>query len=201
MRGFERLPAPDFLLEKFHYWGVQWEKRHSENPSAQFNWRQIDGEKVRDLLLVPLKKQTSAHCSFCDCYPVSPPGDDTIEHFKPKSAYPLEAYCWENLYFCCNHCQKKGADYDVRLLRPDAEGFRFEDYFRWEYSTGELKPNPESSSENQRRAEITIELYLLNVRHPELRRMELRKYMRAGGDLREWSYTQYLSNASSDSLM
>ena len=198
MRGFRRLPSPVFLLKNYQVWGEEWDRRHSENPRAQFNWRQIDGKKVNHLLLIPLKEQTSAHCSFCDCYPVSPPGTDTIEHFKPKSAFPLEAYRWENLYFCCNHCQKKGDAYDELLLRPDAEDFRFEDYFQWEYSTGELKPNPESSPENQKRAEVTIELYLLNERHPELRKLEFRKYMKSGGDCNEWSYSQYLSNASGD---
>jgi hypothetical protein len=62
-------------------------------------WHEIDGAKVNQKLLPLLKNQTQDHCSFCDAFPVDPPSIPTIEHFRPKTAFPREAFKWENLYY------------------------------------------------------------------------------------------------------
>ena len=108
MRKFTRLAEPDFLTDKWEQWGLDWERRKSENPGAAFNWRQHENEAVNQKLLPRLKEQTQDHCSFCDHFPVSPPSIETIEHFRPKARFPRDAYRWTNLYFCCTHCQQKG---------------------------------------------------------------------------------------------
>jgi hypothetical protein len=59
----------------------------------------IDAAKVNQKLLPLLKNQTQDHCSFCDAFPVDPPSIPTIEHFRPKTAFPKEAFKWENLYY------------------------------------------------------------------------------------------------------
>src|SRR5262249_7037895 len=105
MRRFRRLERPDFLTDKWEQWGTQWEQRRKENPAASFHWHKVGNEPVNQKLLVTLKKQVQDHCSFCDIFPVSPPSNDTVEHFRPKTKYPKEAYKWENLYYCCDHCQ------------------------------------------------------------------------------------------------
>jgi uncharacterized protein (TIGR02646 family) len=141
--------------------------------AAQFHWREIDGESVNIKLLPFLKTQTQEHCSFCDAYPVTPPSIDTIEHFRPKSRFPREAYRWTNLYFCCMHCQRKGDDFDEDLLRPDADDYAFEKYFRWDFTTGEMLTNTLALPEDQQRADVTIRLYRLNINHPRFRKEAL----------------------------
>jgi uncharacterized protein (TIGR02646 family) len=130
----------------------------------------VDGEPVNRKLLPPLRAQTQDHCSFCDNYPICPPSKHTIEHFRPKSRFPREAYRWENLYYCCDHCQQKGEEFEEGLLRPDAEDFEFDRYFRWEFTKGELLPNDLATPEDQHRAQVTIRLYRLNEGHPACRK-------------------------------
>lgn len=175
MRKFKRGPAPALLLGKWESWGAQWEQRRAAIPGAGFHWHEVEGEPVNHKLLPALKAQVQDHCSFCDNYPICPPSLDTVEHFRPKTLFPREAYRWENLYYCCCHCQGKGDDFDEALLRPDAEDYSFDRFFRWDYTNGTLEVNERASAEDQNRARVTRSLYRLNVGHPSLRRRELRR--------------------------
>ena len=167
MRKFLRGEEPPVLAKHGKEWGREWEPRCK---GGGFYWHEHGNRKVNHILLDGLKKQTQNHCSFCDAYPVAPPGQDNIEHFRPKSQYPLEAFAWDNLYYCCNFCQgQKREKFDEKLLRPDAPGYRFDDYFRWDYTSGDLHPNPGAPLENRERARITIEMYGLNTAHPQSR--------------------------------
>lgn len=169
MRKFNRLPEPEFLRGVWESWGAKWETRKANDPKESFSWRQVDGEPVNHKLLPHLKAQTQDHCSFCDNYPVSPPSLDTIEHFRPKSKYPREAYRWTNLYYCCMACQLKNDDFDEAALRPDADDYEFDRYFRWDFTRGTLEVNDKATPDNQRRAEVTRALYRLNIGHPQFR--------------------------------
>jgi uncharacterized protein (TIGR02646 family) len=193
MRKFQRVNQPGFLVQRWESWGETWERRRLNNPSARFNWPQFEGKAVNELLLLPLKAQTQDHCSFCDAFPVSPPSIDTIEHFRPKSRFPREAYRWDNLYFCCMHCQQKFEEFDEGLLRPDADDYDFDLYFRWDFTQGTIEVNETAPMPNQRRAEVTIRLYRLNVSHPKLRKLEMRQRERARNDpLDDFAYRHYV---------
>ena len=193
MRRFERTPEPDFLADRWERWGLEWEDRRTQNPAAQFHWHEIAGEKVNQKLLPLLKAQTQAHCSFCDAFPVSPPSIDTIEHFRPKTTFPRDAYRWANLYFCCMHCQQKGDEFDEALLCPDAADYEFERYFRWDFTTGELKVNELALAEDQHRAALTITIYQLNQGHTTLRRLALKnRATNPQGSLDELPYRHYV---------
>jgi uncharacterized protein (TIGR02646 family) len=195
MRKFQRVNQPDFLVDRWKTWGEEWERRRSENPKAGFNWRQFNGTPVNQLLLPPLKAQTQDHCSFCDAFPVSPPAIDTIEHFRPKSTFPKDAYRWDNLYFCCMYCQQKGDDFNEDLLRPDADDYDFDQYFRWDFTRGRIEINELAPEKNQRRAEVTIRLYRLNEKHPTLRRLEMRRRKQGQNDpLDEFAYRHYVGS-------
>lgn len=196
MRKFVRLPEPAFLTGRWETWGCEWEARRARDSAAKFQWHEVDGEPVNQKLLPNLKRQTQEHCSFCDIFPVSPPSEDTIEHFRPKSQFPREAYQWGNLYFCCSHCQRKGSLFDEALLRPDAPDFDFDQYFRWDFTTGELKPNESADETSRRRAEVTISMYHLNEGHSSLRRRELRKRSRdPSAPLNDFAYRQFVQEA------
>ncbi|MFT5469086.1 MAG: hypothetical protein ACI8UO_004201 [Verrucomicrobiales bacterium] len=194
MRKFDRLPAPEFLNEKWEDWGKAWEAKKAEKPGAAFNWRQVDKTPVNQKLLPLLMEQTQAHCSFCDGYPVSPPGKDTIEHFRPKSKFHREAWHWPNLYYCCSFCQDQKLDkYDEGLLRPDADDFDFDRYFLWDYTTGEIKVNEKATSADQQRAAVTIELFGLNQKHPKFRQRETRRRSREQAEpIDDFAYRNYL---------
>jgi uncharacterized protein (TIGR02646 family) len=191
MRKFTRLAAPEILLQKGAGWGEEWEKRQKEG--HEFYWHQVDGVPINQILVPSLRLQTDDHCSFCDQYPVSPPATDTVEHFRPKAKFPREAFNWNNLYYCCNFCQRKGVDFNDDALRPDDPQYRFNRYFIYDYTTGEILPNPAASGPERTRAEATIRLYRLNDRHPSLRRRALLIRSRCPDwDLDGFAYRDYL---------
>jgi uncharacterized protein (TIGR02646 family) len=173
MRKFQRGAEPDFLADKWETWGLEWEQRRNTSSSAQFSWRTIGGEKLNHKLLPLLKQQTQEHCSFCDAFPVAPPSIETIEHFRPKSSYPRAAYHWPNLYYCCMYCQQKGDEFVEALLQPDANDYEFDNYFRWDFTTGRMEINTLASEPDQHRAEQTIKIYRLNEGHPRFRRLAM----------------------------
>lgn len=173
MRRFERKACPDVLLEayakrndkpKWVVWGEKYQANRRKNEGFIFQWPQVRNQKLNQLLLPDLKGQTDSHCSYCDGFPLKS-GERTIDHFKPKSEFPLEVCCWENLYLACTHCQSaevKGDKYDERLLRPDEETYQFEEYFYYDYTTHQIKVLQYISEEKQLRASITMEILAFN---------------------------------------
>jgi uncharacterized protein (TIGR02646 family) len=195
MRKLNRLPCPDFLKDKWEQWGCDWAERRKTNPSASFHWHQLDNVPVNQLLLPKLREQTQDHCSFCDAFPVSPPSSPTIEHFHPKLKFPLKAYEWENLYFCCCFCQTKGDEFYDKLLRPDAPDYSFERYFNCNYIDGNIEVNSLASPEDQERAKVTMELYKLNVGHPRCRRLAMRERSKSlDSPLDDFAYRDFLKS-------
>jgi uncharacterized protein (TIGR02646 family) len=121
---------------------------------------------------------------------------ETIEHFRPKSSFPRQAYQWSNLYYCCTHCQQKGAQFDEALLRPDDPDYEFDRYFRWDYTTGRIEVNELGTQEQQHRASVTIEFYHLNEAHPGWRKRELRKRFQGRSDpIDDFAYRHYIESA------
>ena len=178
MRKFVRVSEPEVLVVNGERWGEDWEQRRSENFDTAWTWHQSAGVPVNRSLLEPLKLQTQEHCSFCDAFPVCPPSDETIEHFRPKALYPRDAYRWSNLYLCCRFCQQKEGTYDDGMLRPDSVDYRFDRYFHWDFTRGRIEVNPQASGEDQIRAENTRRYFRMNEGHPLLRLREQRKRMK-----------------------
>jgi uncharacterized protein (TIGR02646 family) len=167
MMKIVRLPAPDFLTENYKRWGKRFKRRKTANPNALFYWTQYKGDKVNLLLLSDLMEMSGRHCSFCDGFPIETVSSDTIEHFRPKSQFPLLAFAWGNLFYCCSKCQESKLEhFDRKLLKPDVVDYSFEYYFQYDTKTGKIIPNPdrlENDYYDYQRAKKTIELYGLNL--------------------------------------
>jgi uncharacterized protein (TIGR02646 family) len=186
MMKIERCPAPDFLTEKFEKWGIRYKERRDENAVALFFWTQHNSQRINLSLLPILMKMTSileqienAHCSFCDGFPVESVSANSIEHFRPKTLFPLLAYAWENLFYCCSKCQESKLEkFDEILLKPDLPAYSFEYYFQYDTKTGEIIPNPDRSEIETQQAEKTIELYGLNEHsRPNARKRTIRQFI------------------------
>jgi uncharacterized protein (TIGR02646 family) len=198
MRKFTRLPEPEFLAANWIEWGLAWKER--QTAGGTFYWHQVDGQPVNQKLLPALKEQTQEHCSFCDAFPVSPPSDDTVEHFRPKAHFPEEAYHWPNLYYCCRFCQGKSDNYDEASppLQPDAVDYSFDRYFRWDYTLGTLEVNERATEQDQKRARTTIDQYRLNEEHPTHRKTFLRwRRSLQNEPLDDFPYRDYLETQPS----
>jgi hypothetical protein len=156
MMKITRPQTPKVLAENWEKWGKTY-----ETGNLDFSW-QIDKINVRNEILELLREMTTDHCSYCDGFPMESMLGDTVDHFKPKSIYPKEAYKWENLFLCCNICQKRINQYQDALLKPDEI---------------EYEPNKLAGSANQERAKYTIKIFKLNeYNRPNSRKMFFRKF-------------------------
>lgn len=79
-----RLPGQKFLETNPHPRTKDW-KKHSY-------WRHIESD---------LYEAYSGICAYACTWIPLVTGGKTVEHFKPKSKHPLEAYCWENYRLVC----------------------------------------------------------------------------------------------------
>lgn len=59
-----------------------------------------------------LSKMFNDKCAYCESDIVHVDYGD-IEHFKPKSKFPLRAVEWENLLLACSKCNGKGQKGDA----------------------------------------------------------------------------------------
>lgn len=163
MIKFNRPAPPPFLAENYKQWGREHKQRRDSNPSAAFQWKSHQGQRVNELILQALDVVAKQHCAFCDGYPLGTFARRTIEHFRPVSRYPRLAYVWHNLFVCCDICQSAKLEaFDKHLLKPDREDYAFERYFIINYKSGELEANPAASETEQQCARLTIEIYGLN---------------------------------------
>ena len=159
MMPMQRTQAPQSLKDNYRKWGREYkEKLNNPNVNNDFSWKEKYQEITSELFEI-----TKNHCCFCDIHPLKASGA-TVEHFRPKSAFPLVSYVWENLFYCCTNCQKKGSKFplDFKLLKPDQLSYSFNYYFIYSFSTGIIKTNPRRSFSEKKRAENNIELYGLN---------------------------------------
>ena len=149
------------------WWSNEYLTKKALKLKANWSW---NGKY--DLLKDALFLCNNDHCAYCDCHPLKDDRGFEIDHFKPKTLFPLEAFTYLNLLPSCNECNKKGSKYDVLLVKPDEESYQFEDFFRYDSFTGEILPNPAKSEENQKRAFETIKIFRLNFEGKPRNRMK-----------------------------
>jgi uncharacterized protein (TIGR02646 family) len=168
MRKFTRKTCPPVLLEAFSKtntkprWTVYGERYEKQSNRSYYNYPEINKQKLNHLVFPILVAQTDYHCSYCDGYPLMS-ADETIDHFKPKSKFPLDVCNWENLYVACAHCQKvKGTQYDDLLIRPDELSYDFNVYYFYDLTEHKIKILPNLSDDKFKRAEVTCQILDFN---------------------------------------
>lgn len=163
MKAAIRPLEPGFLAENAAGWTQRWVSRREANASAAFAWPQHEGSYVNVLLREHLRDMTAGHCAYCDAFELGAAPRETIDHFRPKSAYPTLAYTWSNLFPCCDVCQTAKSERFVEaLLKPDDADYSFERYFVYDVRTGELTPNPAAPTGDRDRASESIRIFDLN---------------------------------------
>ena len=189
MRPITRaLNPPAELAANFDTLTAEWLRRVAAavpGSPAVWTWGpHADGKTVRDHILPKLMKQTEHHCSYCDLFPVTAGSPDTVDHFRPKGRkrWPELAYEWTNLFYACSGCQSEKLEhFDERVLKPDADDFRWQDYFRFNAVTGFLVPRLGIGTAERLRARATIKLFGLNRRgRPKARLHAYRDWLKLG---------------------
>jgi len=160
MKEFVRTPIPSYLSD-YEQLGKEYAAKKANRKKAKAD--NFDWKGLYEPLLIDLSTLTKNHCSYCDLSGVRRgQSSPTIDHFKPKSKFPLLAYTWDNLFLCCTECQKRISKFDDLLLKPDSSDYTFDEYFIINTITGEIEPNKLKSKANQKRAKETIKIFKLN---------------------------------------
>lgn len=95
-------------------------------------------------------------CMYCETR-ITAAAFGHVEHIKPQSRYPAEAYEWSNLGFCCDKCNnKKRANFNEQYLYIDPYSEDPELFLQFEGAR--LVPK----DKNNQRAHLTIEDVGLN---------------------------------------
>lgn len=192
MRKLYRPTPPLLFSENCEKWNQQWTDLRARNPSAKFSWYTINEVSARDLILEDLRNMTKDHCSFCDCFPLSDRCSEAVEHFYPKShpEHTNKAYAWDNLFYCCDKCQKSKLEkFDPLLLKPDEPVYEFRNFFEFDYTTGGIR-----AVEGNQRADVTIRMYRLDcAARRNYRKKALRDWTKhPENDIDEQPYRDFL---------
>ena len=65
---------------------------------------------------------SDGHCAYCQAS-VDDAGHGAVEHFRPKSLFPMLAYEWDNYFYSCERCNTFKSDKwpdRGEYVRPDA---------------------------------------------------------------------------------
>jgi uncharacterized protein (TIGR02646 family) len=200
MEKITRNETPDFLKEKAEEWGKEWSAKQvtakKMGKTATFSWRQYKKQEYKEIL-AQLQLMTD-NCAYCNIrllhIEVAP--KPSIDHFRPKTTFPLLAYEYGNLFPCCEVCQERGNRFDELLLKPDEQNYDFDAYFIIDFPTGELRANPQGNGKQKSRADKTIELFKLNsAGKSQARLKELRCYEDNQMELSDLSYHFFLTRS------
>lgn len=74
----------------------------------------------------------NAKCIYCESF-VDVTSYANIEHFHPKSIYPEETFCWDNLFIGCTRCNTPKNNFDTAkmpFIHPEKE--KPEDFLTFE---------------------------------------------------------------------
>lgn len=130
-------PTLKALADNWEIWGQEYQEHQNTKgkKGIDFSWRKGIYPELRSQLFL----LTQGHCTFCDGYPIGENSKETIEHYFPKNDFPLQAYEWENLFYCCDKCQSEANKIPfIATLKPDDTTYSFNELFYFDYGTGEL---------------------------------------------------------------
>ncbi len=169
------IPALKNLEEKWEQWGKELQDhQNSKGKRGQkFSWREGCDKDLRPLL----HDLTQGHCSFCDGFPIGEVSLEPIEHYFPKAQFPLMAYQWENLFYCCDKCNSEANKTTFEYtLKPDDTDYTFSSYFYFDSDTGKITvlENLENSAPKKfNKANKFLQRYGINTPKRNMARIHL----------------------------
>ena len=162
------------LNDNWEEWGREYERyliSHKKN-EVGFSWRKGIYTKLRNELNLLAKE----HCTFCDGYPFDM-SKETIEHYRPKNIFPLEAYDWNNLFYSCDSCQSYANKTPFEeTLKPDHRNYLFDAFFYVDLEDFKIKVLEILEQSNKKlfdKSNSFLERYGLNHKNRVARRRNL----------------------------
>jgi uncharacterized protein (TIGR02646 family) len=108
--------------------------------------------------LPDLTKAHNSVCAYCAQWISKPTGTPTVDHYIPVSVNPNLAYEWSNFRLACLALNTRKRDY-----RDVIDPFQLiEDWFRLDFDTFMIKPNPDLSDDQKKQICATLKRLKLN---------------------------------------
>jgi uncharacterized protein (TIGR02646 family) len=164
MIKIEKLQQPPEVLIGF---GAEWTKALSNAIQQHGGYENIPKKQKEQLIkfyrhddikaaLFPISHYK---CAFCECIPEEGGGNIEVEHFLPKSLYPLLTFEWSNLLPVCRKCNGYKLDWDTGskpILNPSVDNP--EEYLAFK----DIKLCPAEDSPDKELSRTTIDVLQLN---------------------------------------
>jgi len=100
MQKIERSPLPSTVLDELHALALLVEKAADRKKEALRLWDNLKPQTKAAIKETLISMSTGLErCMYCE----DGQGTD-IEHFRPKSTYPLDTFSWLNYLLACAHC-------------------------------------------------------------------------------------------------
>ena len=147
---------------------VAWKEGKAERPSDA-KWQEYSDV---------LDERFHTLCGYCERNTKG-----QVDHFRPLSKFPADAYVWGNWVFACPTCNSAKSNHwpDTGFVDPCAGEDVFplpEDYFPFDLEDGSILPARSLSEEEYERAETTIRLLQLNGLHHRKVRLQYLELLR-----------------------
>lgn len=177
------IPELKKLADNWEQWGIEYDEfiKSKGKLGQGFSWRKGIYKQLRK----NLDGLTNGHCSFCDGFPFDL-SKETVEHFKPKNEFPLIAYQYSNLLYCCDKCQSNSNKKYVSNLKPDHIHYNFSSIFYVDLIDFEIKILANLKQDNvdlYNRANVFLNRYGINQKERISRRegvyRDLKNYFKA----------------------
>lgn len=171
---YRRSAGQYWFIKKGKAWAIDYTLNHQAN---RFNWGTwtVNGVafNVQNLIAETLQILSIEHCHYCDRKQVRR-GDvrATIDHFYPKTARPMMACYWPNLFLSCDYCQEyKNILNSDHLLKFDDPLYNFDQYFSCDFFTGRVCSRLDITPENRLKARTTLIILGINKDHRQESRL------------------------------
>lgn len=154
--------SPQILIEN----NTAWTKALTDSISLYGSYDKIPCEQKSKLLShyrhkdiqKELFESSFYKCAFCECKP-GESGNIEVEHFAPKSLYPMLSFDWNNFLPACRKCNESKSDFDT-ISAPIINPADVDPETLLTYNF--LRISPIKGTSNEELAENTIEVCNLN---------------------------------------
>ena len=162
-------PEPKDFDRKVRQKGLAWLREKGIDPNAALPERTKLPAYWRDELN-ELYTVYGKCCAYLAVFFEWTTGGGTVDHFAPKSLRADQAYEWSNYRLACSRMNSRKRDFSDVLDPFDVK----DDWFRLEFVSGRIFPNPHLSESLRQRVQETIDR--LGLDDSDNREMRARHY-------------------------
>ena len=117
MHKVKRNEAPEGLTE----FSKEFQKRYNKEININSEWTTFGSNKLKKAIVDNLEKMYAGKCAYCES-DIKSNSFANIEHFRPKSKFPLLCYEYDNMHYVCSACNTYKRDkFDEKMIDPSID--------------------------------------------------------------------------------